>query len=172
MSKSDSEPRGSKFQKFGLIITILFYLLSCIIVYTNNSGGTILDPDVKVISFAHWQLEDGFREGYAEAIKQFEALKAQQGHKVKVIQTTVPVRGYRQWFMTQLISGNPADLMELYCSSDVRNQYFTPLSQYVAEPNPYNASSPFAKVSWKDSYNYGMNGDLEPSYSVYFGIRT
>jgi ABC-type glycerol-3-phosphate transport system substrate-binding protein len=172
MSKSDSEPRGSKFQKFGLIITILFYLLSCIIVYTNNSGGTILDPDVKVISFAHWQLEDGFREGYAEAIKQFEALKAKQGHKVKVIQTTVPIRGYRQWFMTQLISGNPADLMELYCSSDVRNQYFTPLSQYVAEPNPYNVGSPFANVSWKDSYIDGMNGGLDPSYSEYFGIGT
>jgi ABC-type glycerol-3-phosphate transport system substrate-binding protein len=141
-------------------------------VYINTSGEEILDPEMKTITFAHWQLEDGFREGYAEAIKEFEKLKATQGQKVKVIQTTVPVRGYRQWFLTQLISGNPADLMELHCSSEVRNQYFTPLSQYISKPNPFNKGTVFENVPWKDTYIDGMDNALDTAYAEYFGIGT
>ena len=167
---SDKDIKNGRFQKLGLALAVLFYLVSCVAVYMNSSGGTILDPDVKVITFAHWQLEDGFREGYAEAIREFEKIKAEQGVKVKVVQTTVPVRGYRQWFLTQLISGDPADVMELYCSSEVRNQYFTPLSEYVSQPNPFNKGTRFENVPWRDTYIDGMDSALDEAYAEYFGV--
>ena len=141
-------------------------------VYININSKEIIDSEVKTITFAHWQLEDGFREGYSEAIKEFEKIKAAQGQKVKVIQTTVPVRGYQQWFLTQLISGNPADLMELYCSSEVRNQYFTPLSQYISRPNPFNKGTEFENIPWKDTYIDGMDSALDSAYAEYFGVGT
>ena len=172
MSKEEKEFTGNKFQKIGLCLAGLFYLVACVMVYINTNGKEMLDPDLKVITFAHWQLEDGFREGYAEAIKEFEKLKAEQGQKVKVVQTTVPVRGYKQWFLTQLISGNPSDLMELNCSSETKNQYFTPLSQYISKPNPFNKGTLFEAVPWKDTYIDGMDSALDSAYAEYFGIGT
>ena len=172
MSKIEKGFTGNKFQKTGLILAGLFYIAACVMVYVNTNGKEIVDSEVKTITFAHWQLEDGFREGYAEAIKEFEKIKAAQGQKIKVIQTTVPVRGYRQWFLTQLISGNPADLIELYCSSEVRNQYFTPLSQYISKPNPFNKGTQFESVPWKDTYIDGMDSALDTAYAEYFGVGT
>ena len=94
----------SKFQKvmnrIGLICFLLFFSLSVIMVIRNGSVGGGLLSGEKRLTFAHWQLEDGFREGYADAIKEYERIKAAEGVKVKVIQTTVPVRGYSQWFLT------------------------------------------------------------------------
>ena len=172
MNRMKKESTGNKFRQIGLILAGLFYLVACVMVYINTNGKEMLDPDLRTITFAHWQLEDGFREGYAEAIKEFEKLKAAQGQKVKVVQTTVPVRGYRQWFLTQLISGNPADLMELHCSSEVRNQYFTPFSQYISRPNPFNKGTEFEGVPWKDTYIDGMDSALDPSYAEHFGVGT
>ena len=172
MSKDKKELPGNKSQKAGLILAGAFYIIACIMVYINTNGKEILDQDLKTISFAHWQLEDGFREGYAEAIKEFEKLKAAQGQKVKVIQTTVPVRGYKQWFLTQLISGNPSDIIELNCSSETRNQYFTPLSQYISKPNPFNKGTEFEGVPWKDTYIDGMDSALDTAYAEYFGVGT
>jgi enoyl-[acyl-carrier protein] reductase II len=45
----------------------------------------VIDGDVETITIAHWQLEDGFRQGFDEAIKQYEALKSKEGKKVKII---------------------------------------------------------------------------------------
>lgn len=171
MNKPDNgNPHNSKFQQFGLMLAGLFYMVACVMVYINTGGSSVINPKLKTISFAHWQLEDGFREGYDEAIKNFVAMKKAQGEEVKIVQTTVPMRGYRQWFMTQLISGNPADVIELLCSSDTMNQYFTPLSQYISKPNPFNTGTPFEGVPWKDTYVDGMDGALDPTYSEYFGI--
>ena len=32
------------------------------------------------------------------------------------------------------------------------NQYFTPLSPYVGNPNPFNVGSPLEGVPWKDTF--------------------
>lgn len=172
MANKDAEHvSSSKFQKTGLLLALIFYLVSIIMVFRVNNGGEILDKDVKTITFAHWQLEDGFREGFDKAIKLFEQYKAKQGQKVKVIQTTVPFMGYQQWFMTQLVGGDPADLVELVGnSSDIINQYFTPLSQYIGNPNPFNKDTPLAGIPWKDTYVDGMNNSLDWSYAEYYGI--
>ena len=169
MSKDDNNNK-KMFQNIGLIMAGLFYIVSCVMVYINTTGGAMLNSDIKTITFAHWQLEDGFREGYAEAIKQFEEYKASQGQKVKVVQTTVPWRGYNQWFLTQLIGGDPADVIELKGSSSLRNQYFIPLSRYIGAPNPFNTGTPMSGVPWKDTFIDNMNGALDSSFGEYFGI--
>ena len=168
--KNEEHLGSSKFQKAGLILALAFYIISIIMVLRIQTGGDIMDKNVKTITFAHWQLEDGFRNGFDEAIKLFEEYKAKQGQKVKVIQLTVPIQGYGQWFMTQLVGGDPADLIELLGTSDIRNQYFTPLSQYIGSPNPFNKGTPLEGIPWKDTYVDDMRGGLDPIYAEYYGI--
>lgn len=172
MSKKEL-PENNKFtNKVGLFLALTFYVVSVIMVAYNTSESTKLGGEVQTITIAHWQLEDGFREGFDEAIKQYEELKAKQGQKVKIIQTTVPYRGYSQWFITQLISGNPADIIELSGDSRLHNQYFRALSSYIAQPNPYNVGTPLAGMPWKDTYIDGMKSSLDRVYAEYFGIGT
>lgn len=167
--KEKSKAKGW-FQRFGLLLAGIFYLVSIIAVYLNVCGRELLDTSVKTMTFAHWQLEDGFREGYNEAIRQFTEYKAKQGQKVRIIQTTVPWRGYQQWFLTQLIGGTPADMVELNCTSEQKNQYFIPLSPYIGKPNPFNKGTPFESVPWKDTFLDNMNAALDINYGEYYGI--
>lgn len=171
MAKNKSES-GGKMQKLGLLLALAFYIISVIMVIINTGVTDIIDPDVKTLSFAHWQLEDGFREGYDDAIKRFQDLKAEQGVKVKIVQTTVPFRGYKQWFLTQLLGGSPADIIELTGSSEQRNQYFVPLSQYIGKPNPFNKGTIFEGIPWKDTFIDGMDSALDTTFGEYFGVGT
>ena len=167
----EEKMKKSKIQSFGLVLAGAFYVLACIMVLINSTrSGGLLRPGVKTITFAHWQLEDGFREGYAEAIRLFEEYKLKQGVKVKVTQTTVPFRGYRQWYLTQLLGGKPANVIELAGNSDMRNQYFRPLSAYIGRSNPFNKGTPFEGVPWKATFHDGMNAALDPNFGEYFGV--
>ena len=171
MSKIDDEVTfGSKFQKVGVWLAVAFFILSVIMVIRNHGGMTVFSPDTKVLTFAHWQLEDGFREGFEEAIKIYEKEKERQGVKVRVRQVAVPVRGYSQWFLTQLIGGEPADVLELTGNSDIHNQYFTPLSPFIGEKNPWNKGTPLENYSWRESFSDDMLAALDLSYSEFFGV--
>ena len=158
----------------GGLLALGFYIISCVMVSRNNAvareAEKNTDSKVKTITIAHWQLEDGFREAIDYAIKEFEKLKAEQGEQVKVIQSTVPIRGYTQWFTTQLISGNPADLIEIIASADMQSRYFIPLSNYVAKPNPFNKGTFAENIPWKDTYVDGMDYSINPVFSEYFGV--
>ncbi len=166
----------SRFQyimnRIGLILLGIFYVVSIIMVVNSGAVGSGILGKEKRLTFAHWQLEDGFREGFEDAIKEYERIKAEQGVKVKVVQTTVPVRGYAQWFLTQLIGGDCADVIELSGNDDIRNQYFTPLSQYLGDPNPYNKGTPLEGMPWRDTFADDMITALSQQYSEYFGVST
>ncbi len=168
---TNKEKFQSRVQRFGLVLAALFFIVSVIMVIRNHGGLDVLTSDTQVITFAHWQLEDGFREGIDEAIKLYEAEKAKQGVKVKVRQVAVPVRGYGQWFLTQLIGGEPADLMELLGGSDLHNRYFVPLSPYINEPNPWNAGTPLERYSWRESFSDDMISSFDTNYSEFFGVN-
>lgn len=168
----DSGEPASGANKLGLGLALAFYVVSVVMVTLNTSDGGLVDRGVKTLTIAHWQLEDGFRQGLDAAIKEYERMKAAQGIKVKITQTTVPFRGYQQWYVTQLISGDPADIIEVIGSSQLQSQYFLPLSNYIAAPNPYNQDTPLAGLPWKDTYIDGMNSALDPVYAEYFGVGT
>ena len=132
----EKNPDNSRIKKIisaiGGIIAVVFYIISCLAVVRNNAiaqaENSSTDGKLKTITIAHWQLEDGFREGIDYAIKEFEKIKAAQGQKVKIIQNAIPGRGYSQWYITQLISGNPADIIELTQSPEIQSRYFLPLT--------------------------------------------
>jgi len=171
--KMDDVQHAGKFQKVGIVLAIAFYILSVIMVIRNYGGMSVMfDPDTKVITIAHWQLEDGFREGINAAIAEYEKAKAAEGVKVKVRQVAVPVRGYPQWYLTQLIGGEPADVLEITGSSDILNQYFTPLSPYIGEPNPWNKGTPLQDMSWRESFADDMLSALDTAYSEFFAVCT
>ena len=146
---TDNSSKKKIISALGGILALVFYAVSCIVVMRNNAAAelenTDISGDLKVITIAHWQLEDGFREGINYAIKEFEKLKAAQGQKVKVIQNAIPSRGFSQWYITQLISGNPADIIELTMSPEIQSRYFLPLSTYISHPNPFNKGTPCEK---------------------------
>jgi len=169
-ARRDPETGGLTFHRLGLAAAGLFYLAAIIHVLFLGKGRGALDPDVTELVLAHWQLEDGYREGFEEMIRLFEEMKREQGARVKVVQTTVPWRGYRQWMMTQLISSNPADVLEIQGSASVRYQYFTPLSPYAGKPNPFNAGTPLEGMAWKDTFLDGMEGAFDRVYAEYFGV--
>lgn len=171
--KMDEAQRAGKFQKIGIILAIAFYILSVVMVIRNYGGMSVMfDPDTKVITIAHWQLEDGFREGIDAAIVEYEKAKAAEGIKVKVNQVAIPVRGYSQWYLTQLIGGDPADVLEITGSSDILNQYFTPLSPYIGEKNSWNKGTPLANMSWRETFSDDMMSGLDSAYSEFFAVCT
>lgn len=173
MKRKDLPDGSSKINKAGILIAAAFYVLSVVMVIINTfRDGDILDSDVETITIAHWQLEDGYREGINKAIKLYEQLKRKQGKKVRVIQSTVPARGYIQWLITQLISGDPADIVELRISSQLQNQYFVPLSSYLYRANPYNKNTLLEGIPWKDTFINSLNSSLDPVYAEYYGVAT
>ncbi len=159
------------FQILGFVILISFFIISVVMVIRNHGGMEVmLSSDTKVITFAHWQLEDGFREGFDAAIAEYEKRKAEQGVKVKVQQVAIPVRGYPQWYLTQLIGGEPADVIEITGSADIQNQYMISLAPFVGLKNPWNAGTPLENYSWRDSYMDDMLSSFDPTYSDFFGV--
>ena len=169
----DEVYNAGKFQKLGVVLAVLFYVVSVVMVIRNYGGmSVVFSPDTRVITIAHWQLEDGFREGIDAAIAEYEKAKAEQGVKVKVRQVAIPVRGYPQWYLTQLIGGSPADVLEVTGSSDILNQYFTALSPYIGSPNPWNKGTPLEKMSWRESFADDMLSALDTAYSEFFSVCT
>ena len=61
-------------QFIGLILAAISYIFCAIDVnFLSKSSVSIFD-DTKTITIAHWQLEEGFRDGFDEMIHSFEAL--------------------------------------------------------------------------------------------------
>lgn len=85
MAENNSKNQNSTsfFQRLGLLLAGVFYVFAIIYVHFLGENEAALVPGVKRITLAHWQLEDGFREGYEEMITSFEALK---GHDFELYQ--------------------------------------------------------------------------------------
>ena len=67
--------------RLGLILLVLFYVVSVIMVVNSGAVGSGILSREKRLTFAHWQLEDGFREGFEDAIREYERIKAEQGER-------------------------------------------------------------------------------------------
>ena len=115
-------------------------------------GAGVVDPGVETIHFAHWQIEPGVREAFNEIAADYMALHP----NVHVEQLDIPGRAWKQWLRTGLIGGTAPDLIELASyenPDDMLARYFTPLTAYLEEKNPYNASEPDLRdLSWRQSY--------------------
>jgi ABC-type glycerol-3-phosphate transport system substrate-binding protein len=72
--------------------------------------------------------------------------------KVCVVQSPIPYSAYSQWFMTQLIGGNPVDVIQLGGTPEQWNKYFHGLSSYMDKPNFYNKGTVLEDYVWKDTF--------------------
>ncbi len=115
-------------------------------------GPEVVDPNIEVIRFAHWQIEPGVREAFNAIAADYMALHP----NVRVEQMDIPGRAWKQWLRTGLIGGTAPDLIEIASyenPDDMLARYFTPITTYLEEPNPYNATEPDLRgLSWRQSY--------------------
>ena len=127
-------------------------------------GPAVVDPSIEVIRYAHWQIEPGVREAFNEIAADYMALHP----KVRVEQMDIPGRAWKQWLRTGLIGGTAPDLVELASyenPDDMLARYFTPITSYLEQPNPYNADEPDLRgLSWRQSYT----AELVPVEGVHY----
>jgi len=127
------------------------FLFSAVRLFRTKTAA-LVDPEIEVIRLAHWQLEPGVREAIDAIIADYQKLHP----KVRVEQMDIPGRAWKQWLRTQLVGGKPPDLIELASyenPDDMLARYFTPLSGYLEEKNPYNDDEPDLRDgSWRQSY--------------------
>ena len=156
MQRENGLDRASRFQRIGLILAFSFFIASVVVVHTRRAP-QILKSGVTHLTVAHYAIEAA-GEGWEAAIKEFERMKEREGVKVKIDQSHIPVRAYQQWFRTQLVGGDPADILMLSWSpeSPYYSDYFVSLSPYVDLPNPYNANTPLEGLPWRDTFVDGM----------------
>ncbi len=113
-------------------------------------------PDRVTIRVAQWQLEGGVRQAFAAMIRRYEELNP----RVHVALISVPDTIYRQWTRTQLVGGTAPDIVEYNKDFLGVERFFSPISDEVMKPNPYNHGTPLEGVAWRDTFLDAMtNGD-------------
>lgn len=130
----------------------------------QRSGEELVDPELEIIRFAHWQLEPGVREAFDAIAKDYMALHPH----VRIKQLPIPGRVWKQWLRTQLVGGNPPDLIEIAnyeVSDEMLARYFVPLTSHLEEKNPYNANEPDLRdLTWRKTFS----AELIPEDTVHY----
>lgn len=140
----------------------------------------------KIVRIMHWQLEPGYREAMQQAIDAYNALPHVVEANVEMRQLGVSEGVYAQILNVHAVSGTAPDLCEKGMSVLVNGagvaQFFDPLSDLAAQPNPYNrvdmlpdrlqgdAAEAYARLPWGETFIDGMQGgyieELQDIYAV------
>ncbi|MEK6793750.1 MAG: extracellular solute-binding protein [Spirochaetota bacterium] len=138
--------------------------------YPDINERTVITPGMRLaipggglgkktsIMIVHWQVEPGVRESVDYMAREYEKLHP----NVHVVQNAMPSQTYGQWFVTQMVGGNPPDLIEIGQGVPYNIliqyylRYFHAMTEYVSAPNPYNKNNEFANVPLKDTMRDGM----------------
>lgn len=149
-----------------------YLAILCLVFAFGYSGWRVLshhtegsaNSNVEVIRLAHWQLEPGVREAIEEIAQDYMKLHP----NVKVEQLPIPGRVWTQWLRTQLVGGTPPDLIQVanyQITDEMLARYFVPLTDYLEEPNPYNADeADLRDLSWRKSFS----AELVPDETVHY----
>ncbi len=134
-----------------LLGTFLFAALR-VISYSRQSN----DPDRPVLRFAHWQLEGGVRDAFDEVAREYMRLHPH----VRVEQLAIPDRAYPSWLRTQLVGGTAPDLIAvgMGVTDELLARFFTPLTEHVEQPNPYNQGTPLEGLPWRSTFVDELTG--------------
>jgi raffinose/stachyose/melibiose transport system substrate-binding protein len=149
---------------FGLMLVAAAYLISLGIAWRNATPRVDTpspSSDTIVIRFAHSQLESGVRDAFEIVAQRYEDLHP----GVKIEQNVVPESVYPSWLRTQLIGETVPDLVYyggMIASDDLLARYFTALSTWLDEPNPYNQGTPLAGTPWRLTFR----DNLEDAYNA------
>ncbi|RKX35038.1 MAG: hypothetical protein DRP71_05090 [Verrucomicrobia bacterium] len=126
-----------------------------------------------IVRFTHWQIEPGVREAFEALEHEYERMHPD----VNIIQVPIPGRIFVAWRKTQLVGGTPPDLLQLGSKGlDVRDlaRFYTPLGEFLTEPNPYNEGTVIEGVPWRQTFLGGLQKkpNYYPELLDVFGIPT
>ncbi|MCC5843050.1 MAG: extracellular solute-binding protein [Verrucomicrobia bacterium] len=159
--------------------------------FTRISVGLAREEDPeggnRVIRVLHWQLEPGYREGMELAIQAYNQLPHVRANNVEVRQLAVTERVYAQFINVHLISGTAPDIVARGMSSLVGSgastaRFFMPISEFVDQPNPYNAPEYLPEeldpelahfltnAPWNETFTDGMQGGWDDVLQDYYSV--
>lgn len=154
----------------GLILLGLAYAIATAWVFMRSSPLSKDRP--VVIRIAHWQVEKGPPAGIDAMIKRYEELNP----RVRVEQVLIPGTVFIQWARSNLTAGVGPDLIEygiwLQGMTDIPPRYFTPITEELMKPNPYNRGTPLEGVPWIKTFLPGFEAQLAtaPDPGQYYAV--
>lgn len=153
---------------FGFILLLTGFAYSLWQVGTRRIEET--DPSTRTLRIGHWLIHAGMRESMDAIIADYERLHPD----VRIKQNTVPIKTWFAWQRAQWTGGNTPDLMQLGkgTNDDTIARYYTALTPYVDQPNPYNVGTPLEGLPWRKTFveGLGSGGVFYHSFSEIFGI--
>ncbi len=169
-----------------LLVAFIYSAVRFFIVSHQLNSVESDDSGQKTIRIAHWLLEPGVSESLQWAIDEYEQLPHVKAANVKIIQVPISERFFNQFMNVHLISGTAPDIAikgqtELI-KGNALAKFYTPISSYIGDPNPYNApeyqepglpedlSRFLAESPWKDTFFDGLQGGYEELLSDYYAI--
>lgn len=180
------------FSKFNINWIAVFILLGAFILSAvrfsllETSSLDEWEDGAKVIRVAHSQLEPGFREALELVMGEYNQLPHVQEAGVRVEQNAISERVYAQFMNVHLISGTAPDIAVKRETDLIKGnalaKFFSPLGNYVEEPNRYNQpeyqaddismelSQYLADTMWRDTFFDGLQGGYEEDLSDYYAI--
>lgn len=156
----------------GLILLGLFFAWSALWIVRVSTADTVIAEDGrKTIRFVHSMAEEGLNDVLRELAGEYEQLHPD----VEIVVQSIPKRAYLQWVNVQLLGQTAPDIIETLNRAEqmwemLATRYFLPLTQYVNEPNPYNAQNDLADTIWRNTYIDGMNGGYWFHLMEYYSV--
>lgn len=116
----------------------------------------------QIIRLAHYHLQQGVREAIDELAREYEALHP----GIRVEQIAVPERVWPAWLKTQLIGGTAPEILAMGngLSQPMQARWFSPLSEWTEQANPYNRQTPLEGRPWESTFLDGLR--LPPNFSL------
>jgi len=155
----------------GLAAFALIYAVATVRVLILSATASPVANAKVTVRFAHFYLEPGLREAYAQIAADYMHLHP----GVRVEQIAVPQRIFNAWAKTQLIGGTAPDLVLVdggqFTLEDLA-RHFTPLHEWVEAPNPYNSGTDVADLPWRETFIDGLTGSYDSRLLSYYSIPT
>ncbi|MEZ5276940.1 MAG: extracellular solute-binding protein [Opitutaceae bacterium] len=153
----------------------LFFIagLFTVALFRVFSRSELAGDERTVIRFTHWQIESGVREAFDRLEEEYEKMHPD----VDIVQIPIPGRIFVAWRKTQLIGGDPPDLLQLgNAGLDITDlaRFYEPLGDYLTEPNPYNKGTDLEGVPWRQTFIDGLQRlpNYYPELLDVYGIPT
>ncbi|HEY9250864.1 MAG TPA: extracellular solute-binding protein [Rariglobus sp.] len=151
----------------GLLLLVVVFAAAAVNIWKRSAHES--DPNRIILRVAHWQLEPPVRAAFEQLARVY--MDEHPGVTVEVI--PVPERTYAQWFMTRLVGGFAPDIIEIRSQdAAMTSRYFTPLTEWIEKPNPYNAGTPLAATAWRNTFIDGLDNDTayHPQLLDYYAV--
>lgn len=148
---------------FGFALLGLTFIAAAIRQWQASRGGAAPANGAIVLRVAHSYNDPAVDEAFADLCAAYTRLHPNVVVKVQA----VPLQVYRQWSRTQLVGGEPPDILQPLARGgaweQLATQYLVPLTGEVQAPNPYNRGTALEHTPWRETFN----DDMENGYFLH-----